>query len=166
MKTHIYRGFFHRLILVAIGVFAIASVSQAQYTKDDESANMQRIVNGQRFVFKAQSAQPTRGRIVHLNSDYDVAVSGDTLRSYLPYFGRAYSAPMNSRNGGIEFTSKDFQYNKKERTKGGWEISIKPTDVNDVREMALTVFENGSASLRVYSKNREPISFNGYVSEK
>lgn len=166
MKTPLYKSFFHKPILLAIAIFALAGVSQAQYANDEKSADMQRIVNAQRFVFKAQSAQPTRGRIVHLSSDYDVAISQDTVRSSLPYFGRAYSAPMDGRSGGIDFTSKNFQYNKKERKKGGWEISIKPTDVNDVREMSLTVFGNGSASLRVFSNNREPISFNGYVSEK
>jgi hypothetical protein len=90
----------------------------------------------------------------------------DTLRSYLPYFGRAYSAPIDGIGGGFDFTSKDFDYKLKNRRKGGWDITIKPRDVSDVREIYLTVFENGFASVRVASNNREPISFNGHIEQK
>jgi hypothetical protein len=124
------------------------------------------MIDAPHFIFKAQSAQPSRGRIVHLNSEYGLSVSGDTLHSYLPYFGRAYSAPIDGRGGGIDFTSRDFRYNKQERKKGRWDISIRPADAKDVREMFLTVFDNGSASLRVHSNNREVISFNGYVAQE
>lgn len=152
-------------MLFAIAILLFGKISVAQSLKAEDSSSIQSMVEAQRFVFKAQSAQPARGRVVHLNSDYDLTISGDTLRSYLPYFGRAYSAPMNTR-GGIDFTSSNFQYNKTNRKKGGWDIAIKPSDGNDVREMHLTVFENGSASLRVLSNNREVISFNGYLHEK
>jgi Domain of unknown function (DUF4251) len=160
---------FFRKFLCVIALFAIASLTRAQDTKTDkagEQATIKSMIDAHKYVFKAQSASPTRGRIVQLTSDYDVAVTKDTVRSYLPYFGRAYSAPIDGKNSGIEFTSKDFEYLQKDRKKGGWDITIKPKDVNDVREMFLTIFDNGTASLRVSSNNREPISFNGYVVEK
>jgi hypothetical protein len=141
------------------------TAANTQESKSDE-ANIERLITGQRFIFKAQSAHPARGRMRDLSSEYDVLVTPDTVRSYLPYFGRAYSPSLDPRGGGIDFTSTSFDYSKKPKRKGGWEISIKPKDVRDIREMILTIFKNGSASLRVQSNNREVISFNGYVAEK
>jgi hypothetical protein len=166
MNAYLNKNVFLKNMLFLIAILALGNISVAQDSKADESANVQSMVDAQRFVFKAQSAHPNRGRTVQLNSNYELAVSGDTVRSYLPYFGRAYSAPMDGRGGGIDFLSKNFQYNKKQRKKGGWEISIKPEDVTDVREVLLTVFDNGSASLRVNSNNRETISYNGYLAQK
>lgn len=156
-----------RFLLVVFLAGATISFGQSKADeKPDKEAVVKTMVDNHRFVFKAQSAQPTRGRTVQLNSDYDVKVSGDTLRTYLPYFGRAYSAPIGGSGGGFDFTSKEFEYNSKARKKGGWDITIRPKDVADVREMSMTVFENGSASLRVTSNNREPMSFNGYIEIK
>ncbi len=90
-------------------------------------------------------------------------VSKDSLVTYLPYFGRAYSAPIGTSDSGLQFTSTDFIYTKEPRAKGGWLIKIKPNDNRNVQQMFLTVTEGGSASLQVTSTNRDPISFNGYV---
>jgi hypothetical protein len=152
-------------LFFVVAIFAFSNIAQGQDTKT-EGGDIQSTVDSRRFVFKAQSAHPARGRIVYLNSEYDLAVSGDTLRAYLPYYGRAYSAPIDGRGGGIDFTSTNYEYSKKSRKKGGWEITFKPKDVTDVREMFLTVFENGTSSLRVYSNNKEVISYNGFLVEK
>jgi hypothetical protein len=168
MKT--IRYIFFKSLLFAFLVFAFADISIAQdgkNKKSDKTAHIKDMIGAQRYIFKAQSATPSRGgRLVQLSSEYDLTVSKDTVRSYLPYFGRAYSAPIDGRGGGIDFTSINFEYNQKERKKGGWDITIRPKDITDPRELLLTVFDNGSASLRVLSNNREPISFNGYIAEK
>ena len=160
---------FLKKFLFVITMFAFTNQIRAQDEKTDKSdkqVSVKAMIDQHKYVFKAQSATPTRGRLVQLTSEYDLAVTKDTVRSYLPYFGRSYSAPLDGKGGGIEFISKDFEYIQKDRKKGGWDITIKPKDVSDVREMYLTVFDNGSASLRVNSNNREPISYNGYVMEK
>ena len=163
MKTLRY----NKLIILALLIVAalIGSTSSAQDAKSNQDNEIKELVDAKRFTFKAQTVNPQRGRVVQLNTEYDLKLAGDTLRTYLPYFGRAYSAPIGSR-GGIEFTSNDFEYTERARKKGSWDITIKPRDVSDVREMNLVVFENGKASLRVTSNNREPISYNGYVAAK
>ncbi len=89
-------------------------------------------------------------------------VMGDSIVTYLPYFGRAYSAPVNLSQGGIQFTSTDFNYTVESKRKE-WEIAIKPRESLDVRELILRVFKNGSASLMVTSNNRQTISYNGII---
>ena len=167
MNTLQYNKLNALLLLMLVSVFGSYSIAQdGKKEQSDQGTEIQALVDAKRFTFKAQSVHPQRGRVVQLNAEYDMKVAGDTVRSYLPYFGRAYSAPLDGRGGGIDFTSKDFEYSEKARRKGGWDITIRPKDVSDVREMNLVVFENGKASLRVTSNNREPISYNGYVASK
>lgn len=156
MKTVFSLAFI--LLALAAGT-ACSSSSQAQ----DGNANYESIIGSKNYTFIAQSVTPLGGRNRQLTSDYDLRVLGDSVVSYLPYFGRAYSAPVNPNEGGIQFTSTQFEYQTVPRSKGGWIITIKPTDAKDVREMNLTVTSKGYATLNVISNNRQSISYNGYV---
>jgi hypothetical protein len=131
--------------------------------QDLDAATVKNIVESKNFIFKAQSVAPMAGRIIPLTSDYDVVVNSNKVVSYLPYFGRAYSAPINSE-GGIKFTSTRFDYTQSMK-KDKWEVRIRPRDVTDVQDMYLTIFDNGRASLRVNNTNRQNISYDGYIVE-
>lgn len=144
-------------------LMSLFCIKEVQAQKD--SAIVRQNIEGHRFIFVAQTASPQRGRLVQLTSQYDLRVTPDSVISALPYYGRAYSAPYGSSDGGIQFTSTKFEY-KSVWKKKKWEITIKPGDFNDVNEMNLTVFPNGNASLRVQSTNRQTISFSGYISTK
>ena len=148
-------------------LFFVSFTSLLTHAQDSTktSATAKDWVEQQNFIFTPQTALPMRGRTVHLNSYFDCRISKDSLVSSLPYYGRSYSASINPSENGLNFVSTKFDYTVKPRKKGGWEVSIKPKDANDVREMDFTIFENGSASLYVNSNNREAISFNGYISQ-
>ena len=153
-KSLFYKGLF--LLLFSFVVFSV----QAQ----EKNINLKSVFEGKNFIFKAQSASPTTMPMRQLTGDnYNLRLSGDTLVSYLPYFGRAYTAPSPSAPGGYNFTSTDFDYSTKARRKGGWDVVIKPKDVNDVREFSLTVTESGYATLRALSNNRQLITYNGFL---
>jgi hypothetical protein len=159
MKTMIAKA-----SLLALSAMAFTMTSRAQNAKDnDKAAATKQLIEAKQYVFIAQSAMPLSGRVRQLTPDYDLKVKKDTIVSWLPYFGRAYSAPMDPTQGGIQFTSTSFQYTVTPRKKGGWDISIKPGDARDVQQMQLSVSETGYASLQVISVNRQAISFNGYI---
>ncbi|MEO6314599.1 MAG: DUF4251 domain-containing protein [Chitinophagaceae bacterium] len=156
--------FLFLLVATVLSVLLKPATSLAQNNKDSvKIAAVTALVNNQEYTFKAQSAVPLSGRLRQLNSDYGLQVSKAAVVSQLPYFGRAYSAPLNPQDGGIQFTSKDFDYTISNKKKGGWNISIKPKDSKDVTQMQLSIFNNGTASLQVTSNNRQSISFNGYI---
>ena len=124
------------------------------------------MVDSQHFVFVAQSVIPLRGQFRNLTSVYDVNISKDTLVSYLPYFGRAYSAPLNPSESGLNFTSTNFSYTVTPNKKSGWDVMVKPKDNTDVQQFLFTIYDNGSASLNVTSNSRDAISFNGYIDKE
>jgi len=157
---------YSHLCWLAIIAFACIPASVMAQNKEDKKAEIKNIVEARNFVFKAQTALPTTGISRQLTTDFDLRVTKDTIVSDLPYFGRAYSAPVNPTQGPLQFTSTDFQYTMTNRKKGGWDIMIVPKDVQDPRQMALSITESGYASLTVTSTNRQPISFNGYITAK
>lgn len=151
-------------------LFFLATTVQAQtgnHNNEDKGAAIQRMLDTKTFVFKAQTALPLRGQVLQLTSEYDMRLAGDTLIAFLPYFGRAFSAPMSTTEGGINFTTTSFGYNvqPKKRNKG-WNVVLTPTDARDTRQLMLNVNKSGFATLLVTSNNRQPISFNGYVTDK
>ena len=151
-------------------VLLSCTISIAQQSKEDKKREKRNeianLINEKNFVFEAQTAYPTAGRQVNLTSPYDVRVSGDSIISYLPYFGRAYVAPVNPDDAGIKFTSVSNSYNLKDKKSSGWDITILPKDTKDVRQMYLSVSEDGYASLNIISNNRQAIRFQGIVRAK
>ena len=145
-------------------LFAACSVSNQ--SASNQEVDVESLLQNQNFVFKAQSANPMRGSVVQLTSPYDVIVTKDTLRTFLPYFGRAYTAPTYNGEGGIRLTTTDFEYQLANKRKKRWNLLLKPNGDPNVREMTLSVSENGYANLRVMSNNRDPINFNGVVTAR
>ena len=113
-----------RLVLPLAIVLLNYTVSIAQESKEDKKAKKKNeiatLINEKNFVFEAQTALPTAGRQINLTSPYDLRVSGDSVISYLPYFGRAYVAPVNPDDAGIKFTSTANSYNLKDKKNSGW----------------------------------------------
>jgi hypothetical protein len=158
---------------IALCILVIASTLAPAYSqdaakdkKDAKAAAIRRIIEAKNYVFTAQIMAPMGGMTRNLTSVYDLTVTPDTVISYLPYFGRAYTAPIDPTQNGLQFTSVKFDYKITDRKKGGWDIYIVTKDQADNERMSLIVFENGIATLQVTSNNRQPISFNGYVSER
>jgi len=155
------------LLSTVLIVFLLMSVAGfSQNSKDEKAALVKENVENRNYRFVAQTALPLQGRVRQLTTEYTLKVTKDTIIADLPYFGRAYSAPIGATNGGIQFTSTNFDYTSTEKKKGGWDISIKPKDTQDVRELSLSISQNGYASLQVISNNRQTISFNGYLKIK
>lgn len=155
-------------LLIAI-ILIMATLSCGQQKQLQETATNEAIaslIENQDYTFSVRTVLPSGGRAIQANSLYDLRVSKDSLVSYLPYFGRAYSAPVGGTDAGLQFTSTDFAYTTEPRKKGGWLIKIRPNDNRDIQQMFLTVTETGSASLQVTSNNRQPISYNGNIGKR
>lgn len=168
MKTLIKSLLACTVIFTALNTSAQSARSQRQAAK---AADIKRIVENVSYVFKANFVNPQGGGGHMLTSDYDLAVSKDTLDVFLPYFGRAYVAPVDPTQGGIQFKTTRFDYKAKTNKKGGWDVVIRPkernsNDMRDVQTFRLSITSAGYASLHVTSTNRDPISFDGYIEER
>jgi hypothetical protein len=153
------------LVLVVIAV-ALTVTTYSQDSGNDKGPEIQNLLKSKNFVFLAQQALPMTGRSINLTSLYSLTVKGDTVKSDLPYFGRAYVAPLNPAEGGIRFTSVENDFKAEQKKKGRVDITISLKEPGDVRRLFLSVTKSGYATLLVQSNNRQPISFNGYITVK
>jgi len=156
---------FSILLLASSTSVIFAQESEKKSKKQERSEKVAALINSRHYVFEAQTVNPSGGRSRQLTSWYGVTLKGDTMGSELPYFGRAYSAPIGVSDGGINFVSTDFSYEANPAKKGGWNILIKPKDIDNAQQLTLAVSSSGQATLSVVSNNRQPISFMGIVKE-
>lgn len=138
--------------------------TQTSAEKQAQALEIRKKMENGDFTFNATYAYPTGFRSMYLSPYYDVKVKPDTVVAYLPYYGRAYSAPMDPTEGGIKFTSTDFDYNVKPGKKSGnWLVDIRFNDTKREILFFFDIWENGTARLNVTDTNRQSISFNGNI---
>ncbi|MGU3376739.1 DUF4251 domain-containing protein [Chryseobacterium sp. M5A1_1a] len=139
------------------------------------------LVDSQEFTFHAQRANPTNydvinvmnsmpnstgTRMLNLDGDYTIDVTKSSVDVVLPYFGRLFNPTYGNTDGNsYRFTSKDFSINKSQNKKGTWILRIKPNDVKTVDEINIEIFKNGKAFVSMRSNDRQPITYDGYVSK-
>lgn len=139
------------VITAALFTSGCSTVQQASGARPDSA-----------FTFEVQTVNPLTGSSRQITGDYTLKFSKSQLQVDLPYFGRAYAAPVNPSDGGIKLKTPDFRYEVKEKRKG-WEMVIRPDNQRDVQMMVLTVSDNGYGTLQVTSTNRQSISYYGRV---
>lgn len=149
-------------LILLMSVYLLASCTSTKKIVDNRSASEK--ITSQRYKFIANYVVPSTAGFQprYLTSEYSLKVTPDTIQAYLPYFGRAYEAPFNPSEGGIKFTSTNFNYSVKTGKKAGnWIINIKINDQNKGIDLTFDVWDNGKGDLRVYDQTKQPISFQG-----
>lgn len=151
-----------------------------QVAAQTDKATTKRIVESKNFTFVASTAMPMNsaeinnilsrmpgangGASINLTgANYDVRITPDSVIAYLPYYGRAFSAPIGRDDNGFKFTSTKFSFENIVRKKGGWQITINPKDTKEGVRMNFTISTNGYATLSVSSNNKQSITYNGYL---
>ena len=166
--------------LLLISGFLLFFQSCASQASSD-SKTVSDLVASQEFTFYAQKANPTNydvinvmnsmpnstaTRMLDLNGDYTIDVSKNSIEVVLPYFGRVFNPSYGSPDkNSYRFTSKDFTLNQTQNKKGKWILKIKPKDVSTVNEINMEIYQNGKAFVSIGSNDRQPITYNGYISK-
>jgi hypothetical protein len=155
---------FELAVLLGLLFFYACGSAQTAVEKEKLATDVRNAVEIPDFTFKATYAYPTGYKSIYLSPYYDVKVSPDTVAAYLPYYGRAYRAPMNPSEGGYRFTSTDFEYRvDKGKKKDNWDVEITLRDVGRPVTFRFDIWENGTARLIVEDVDRQSISFQGDV---
>lgn len=153
---------------IAITTFVITLMfvgckSGESLSKQETIAQITQKIKSGSYTFVAQRAMPMEGNTINLNSSFALKISKDSIDSYLPYYGRAYTAPLSTTEGGIKFVSTDFQYTISDKAKGMWDISIIPNDNQKRYKLRLDIGDTGYGTLTVLDTNRQSISFYGVI---
>ena len=150
------------IILLTAALAACSSLTPAE--KAERQARIARAVEKalaeRHYTVNIVMMYPTRGKAVNVAHDYSLEVRGDTLVSYLPYFGRAYSVPYGGGKG-LNFTAPITEYHSEKDGHGMTSVSIKAKNEEDVYTFSLEIYDNGSTSINLRAHEREPINYSG-----
>ena len=163
MKKELLPIFF---ALVTLFVTACAT-QQTVAEREAVATEIKQAVELSDFYFFPRSAHPVGFRSVQLTPHFEVNVSPDTVRVNMPFFGRAFRAPMHPTDAGYHFTSTEFDYRVEPgRRNGNWLVQIVFRDLDRRVVFDFDIWEGGSARLNITDVDRQSISFQGNIEVK
>ena len=161
----------HIAFAIVVVLSAAATACSSSRLTNEEKAQIEtrraeyiiNSINSQQFTIEMDRVTPYRGISRSLSYGYLLAVKGDTIVSYLPYFGQAYSLPYGGGKG-LNFQStitalRQNHNNKKMLTT----LHLFTTNEEDTYQYIVEIFDNGRSHVEVRSRLREAISFDGYM---
>lgn len=151
------------VLLILLAFVAIDSHAQKKRKVENINPLVKECIDNKNYKIQAHSAHPNGWRSISLDSRYSVEIKGDSVFSYLPYFGRAYRLPYGGGEGLI-FDAKIVDYKVSITKKGANEIKFKARTREDSYDFILTIFSNGKSSIRVLTENKQSIEFLGEMS--
>ncbi|QGY47899.1 DUF4251 domain-containing protein [Maribellus comscasis] len=157
------------VILVLLIPFALVNAQENKSRKErkaekelQKKEKIKNLIDSQSFVFSASHALPMGGSSIALNHYFNAKIEGDSVYSYLPYYGVAYSAQYGQNKSPFNFDKPMEDYSV-EKEKDGYLIKFDTKNGNDYINYTIRVSESGYASLNITSTNRQSISFTGII---
>ena len=141
-----------------------------------DKGTVDRLITEQNFTFHARKALPMNydvvnaanslpggyARLLDLDPGYTLIINKDHLKAQLPYFGRSYSGTFNRDQQGHYFNSDSYTSTTKSSNRSTT-ITIQPKDISNIQRIFLDVYPNGRAYLSIDAVDRQPISYEGYI---
>jgi hypothetical protein len=126
----------------------------------EKALAVERALASRHYVVDVQMMYPRSGRAVNVSSNYSLEIKGDTVVSYLPYFGRAYSIPYGGGKA-FNFSAPIISYESASDQKGKTYVRLVTDNEEDVITFQLEIFDNGQTTIDVQAREREPITYSG-----
>ena len=124
---------------------------------------MAQLIESGRFRFVVQSANSELGSFTNLSSNYEMVFDSLHIKSFLPYFGVAYSVPYGGSDGvkfDLNATQIDRDWNERKKI---FTFSLELTDPQDSYSIVLTAGLTGYADLKINFKNKRWFSYYGTI---
>ena len=139
-----------------------AAVTCTSVKKEQKKEAVRQLIVSEDYKIDVNTAMPMRGRSIPLTSQYSLQIRNDSVFSYLPYYGRAYSVPYGGGSGLI-FNAPLKEYTMDMDKKGNAVIKFSARSPEDFFEFRAKVFPDGTTSIDVTMQNRQAISYRGEV---
>jgi hypothetical protein len=166
MNNHIYIKY-SVLVAAILALFSGGCSSLPGLSKEEKAAREAAIrgaVEKHEYIIDVNRMTPMKSGSKTLTSAYSITIKGDTIVSYLPYFGEAYSIPYGGGKG-LNFKAKITGYNQMFDSKGKAIIKVDTRNEEDQYHYFIEIFPDGLTSINVRSNKRQSISFHGTASE-
>jgi len=148
------------MIVVATLITSCATTAEKMEREAKVAAQVKEALDNQHYTIRVHMMYPRRGSARNVSNDFSLEVKGDTLVSYLPYFGRAYNIPYGGGKG-LNFTAPILSYERVRIKKNLTRVILMTENEEDQYLYELEIFDNGSSSIWVRSRQREDIHYSG-----
>ena len=132
------------------------------------ACGVQKLSQTEKLVRQTLIAQETDSLVKSRRFGVEVSAvfpQGDTLRSYLPYFGRAYEVPYGGGKG-LDFSEPMKRWTLTEMKKGEQQMKIWVENEEDSYVYTLHIYPSGVVDLTVDSRQRDRIRYNGNITKE
>lgn len=158
---------FRLFLLLGIGLL-IGSQSLTVWAKQREKGDevikkeqrIKEIIESGRYRIDVNRVLPMSGSAVNLTSSYSLTLQGDTVISYLPYFGRAYTLPYGGGTG-LRFESQTSNLTQTVDGDKMIKVDFCTRSEDDSYTFDIKIFLNGSITIDVAPANKQPITYHG-----
>lgn len=138
----------------------MACVTLTPAEKAELAKKVAKALDDRHYTVNIRSMSPRRGPSKPVTSNWSLEVKGDTLVSYLPYFGRAYNVPYGGGKG-LNFTAPIDDYQETTDAKNNRLIRLSVANDEDRYLYTIEVFDNGNTTIDVQGRERDDISYSG-----
>jgi len=128
--------------------------------KAQQAEQVQTAIADRHFTIGVRSAYPRRGGMINVGNDFSLEVRGDSVFSYLPFFGRAYYVPLGGGKG-LHFDAKIIDFIEKRAKKDMTRVVFITNSGEDTYRYTLDIYDNGQATIDVLPQERDRIHFDG-----
>lgn len=117
------------------------------------------------FTVNIDMMYTQRGGSHYVSPEFSLRLQGDSVFSYLPYFGRAYTVPYGGGKG-LHFSAPIMGYQTGKGRNDATRISFTARKEEDDYRFSIDVYDNGKAYVHIAPQNREQISYDGAIDMK
>lgn len=154
------------LSLLAAAVLAVACASAGSTTATDGSTGASPSAAASTppdsLLIRVSMATTKRGNVVPVDNSFYLRLLGDSVSSNLPYFGRAYSAPIGTESV-LRFDATMSDFTSTRNKDGATRMEFRVRTIEDTFRFRVEVYDNGRTTIYVRPTRREAISFDGDV---
>lgn len=131
----------------------------------EQAAKVTAALKARDYKISVDRMFPMKGSSKSVSYGYSVEVRNDSLISYLPYIGGSYNVPYGGGKG-LNFKERISSYKESQKNNGQRQIEINVMNEEDTYVYTLKVYDNGSSSIDVQSRQRDHISYSGQMEVK
>lgn len=140
-------------------------VENKSYTIESDWANP-RVTYAMQQVLNSGILQPgsSSSAISLIGNSNFLTISGDSITSYLPYFGeRQMNVAYGGGDSAIQFKGLLENYLVKKGKNNSYNISFNAKSKSENFQVNITLFPNLKSDMNLIGNGRFPISYNGHV---
>lgn len=150
------------ILTIAAAVITMAGcATMTPEEKSEQARQIAQALNARDYKIRIGMAYPMRGASFPVTPDFYLAVRGDSVDSYLPFFGRAWVALPYGISKGLNFEERIRDYSIKQVKKNMARIRFVVKNEEDLYKYQIEVYDNGESTIDVQPQKRERMRYDG-----